>query len=149
MLTNDVRLATQDDVDTIVSLGFDFWLTTEYYANGIPYSFEQCKNVVSIVIDTGVAVVAGESGFLLMLISPHPFSANFTVASELAFYLKPESRGGLTAVKMTKLAEKTAIEMGAKQIALFSLEKSSPPGLPKLYSRLGYHHSESTFSKMI
>lgn len=143
-----IRLANQEDVDTIVSLGFDFWVTTDYYKSGIPYSFDKCKNLASILVDTGVAVVAGDSGFLLMVVAPHPFSANFTVASEIAFYLKPESRGGLTAVKMIKLAEKAAKDMGVNQFAMFSLS-TSPKGISSLYERLGLLPSETTFSKMI
>lgn len=148
MLTNNIRIATQEDVDVIVSLGFDFWITTEYYANGIPYSFEKCRNLASMLIDSGVAVVAGDYGFLLMIVAPHPFSANFTVASEIAFYLKPEMRGGYAAAKMIRLAEKTAKEMGANQFAMFTLQ-SSPGVVSRLYQRLGLHLSESTFSKMI
>lgn len=148
MLTNDIRLATQDDVDTIVSLGFDFWVTTEYYKDGIPYSFDKCKNLASILIDTGIAVVAGDSGFLLMVVAAHPFSANFIVASEVAFYLKPESRGGIAAIKMIKLAEQAAKDMGVNQFAMFSLS-TSPKGVSSLYERLGLRPSETTFSKII
>lgn len=149
MLTNNVRLATQEDVDTIVSLGFDFWVETPSFRAGIPYNHDSCKRLASIIVDTGIALIAGDYGMLLMLTSPHPFNHNFTVASEIAFYIKPENRKGLLALKMIRAAEDEARNMGVNHISMAYIEGYSPKGITRLYSHLGYSPSEGTFSKML
>ena len=144
-----IRLATHSDADTIASIGREFCESTANCHLGIPYNYEDCKSLASFIIDNGVAVLAGDYGILLMLVSPYPFNKDYTVASEIAFFIKEEKRGGLSALKMIRLAEKRAIELGANIVVMASIEGGSPPNIEKFYNNFGYNLTERAFAKII
>jgi len=86
-------------------------------------------------------------GMLGGAITTPPFS-NTKFAIEIIWYVRPQYRGNIKAVKLVKEFETWAKEKGAKYIAMVSQMNSDVDPGP-LYERLGYKLSEKTYAKRL
>lgn len=84
-------------------------------------------------------------GALVGQVAPHTFT-NATVATEMMWYILPEHRGTMDALKVVAAFEKWAQSKGADAIIMAHL-KSSPEGIRGFYEKRGYNEIETHYLK--
>lgn len=143
--------ATHADVDKMVEFGKEFWHQTSYYKQGVEYDAEQCAALTHHLIDNGIVLVAHHEGepvaLLLMVVGPMPFNPLAIVATEMVYYVSPKFRKGGLGFRMLKKAEGVAKAKNVKYISMIHLASVEPERAEAVYNRMGYHKTETIFSK--
>lgn len=76
------------------------------------------------------------------------FPTGDLIASELFWYVMPESRG-VAGVRLLKEFEKEARIRGAKRLTMMHLDGPRTAGIARLYERLGYCQREQIYAKVL
>ena len=150
----NVRPATSADRARLVEMAMRF-IRESPYRDSITPDARHIGRLVDLLVagnvDDGVRSifvaegVSGPMGMIGLAGSPHPMSGELTVG-ELAWWLEPEVRGGITAARMLHVAERWAAEQGARSIDMIAPVGSS---VGALYERRGYLAMETTFRKAL
>jgi GNAT superfamily N-acetyltransferase len=85
-------------------------------------------------------------GLILMGISQHYFST-YTCASDFAFFVKPEHRGGTLAVRLLKEAEKWAKKNGAHEMTILHNTGINTDSVCRFFNGIDYETKGHIFSK--
>ena len=146
-----VRAATVEDGAEVIEMARHFYAQT-VYSKSIPYDEETAMERFLDSIEQNMCFVSesdGEiSGFILGFLAPSLMNKNYQIGCELAWWVKPEYRGSLSAGKLIKAIEKGAKDRGAKIWSMVSLANLNPEVAEKFYLNSGYEHTESTFSRV-
>jgi hypothetical protein len=118
---------------------------------GVTVPDEGMAAALSNIIEQGVIIVAedinGELiGFLAGMLAPVWCAPNCTVAAELAWWMKPGHRHGMTAVRMLRQFEAWAASKNADQVIVSSIPAISKK-VGNLYGKLGYELVENSYRK--
>lgn len=158
-----IRPATRDDIPRIVEMAQRFYPQSPYPALYGPMPDEQAAGLAIITMEgvvhegvelmaPGVLLVGEVDGEVVGMLSLHADRACFNperrIASELVFWIEPEHRGGLAAVRFVKAGEAAAKAIGIEVIRMAALS-TSPPETAQLYAHLGYAPTETYFSKRL
>ena len=145
-----VRKAEHEDTFQILVLCYNFakeapdiyrTFDNEKVEQNIASFVESEFSEIFVLEENGVII-----GMLACIISEFLFSHK-RVANELAWYVDKEHRGGTKALRLIKTYEDWAKSKGANIISMSDLSQLQELG--GLYKRLGYHLSESSYSKEI
>jgi hypothetical protein len=145
-----VRIATPDDTVQIGQMLRPFMSQHPLLA-GVEVSDEQLHNVIGNLLEYGVIIVSEQAdgsltGLLAGCLTPLWIAPHKHVAVELAWWMQPEHRRGMTAARMVRAFEHWAEEHGAAHVAM-----SSIPSLgdrpSKLIELLGYRAIEQAHIK--
>lgn len=146
-----IRLATNADVPRIVELG-SLSLKGGAYEKLIADTPEQTAKLALQMIHGGGKILVSEehdennelkiTGLLGMLIVAHPFSGEVT-ASELIWFVAPESRKGGDGIKLLWEAERVARELGAKKFQVSAPNEK----VGAIYKRFGFSQIEVNYLK--
>jgi GNAT superfamily N-acetyltransferase len=143
-----IRKATENDFGVILSMSELFWESTVYDE---PFCPNQTIISIQAAYDCGLlAVVEKEGdviGFCAAVIFPLLASNSGLCASELAYFLKPSSRGTGDGIKLIKFMEMLAKDAGVKYFVMVSMLSSMDVGA--IYERLGYKKSEVSYLKVL
>lgn len=147
-----IRKATHDDIPRIVEMAERFYASTDYPAIG-PASKASLAGLAIITMESGVMLVAqtdhGEViGMACLFIEPFTFNPSILVASELAWWIEPEHRGGALAGRMMRAIENECHGMDVNVIRMATL-RNSPPQAAAIYERMGYAQSDSHYMRAI
>lgn len=136
-------------IDDIVALGHEF---NKALGESVSFDFWKAEELVALAAaedsDYYLAVLKEEEKVVGLLGGAlhNPLFSTTTLAIELLWYVQPEYRGSIKAVKMVKEFEAWAKSQGATMITMIAQEDSgSDPS--KVYERLGYKLTERTFTK--
>lgn len=144
-----IRQATLDDVPRIVEMAQRFYPQSGYTKLG-PMMKECAAGLALITMESGVMLVAESDdslvGMVCLHVDPFTFNPNILIAHELVFWIEPEHRGGMLAVRMIKAGEQAAAECGAKWNRMATLA-ASDEAAGVMYERMGYVRSESYYVK--
>jgi GNAT superfamily N-acetyltransferase len=154
-----IRPATDADVPRIVEMAERFYPESPYPAIYGDMGPNQAAGLALVAmrgheqhIEPGVLLVAEEGDELVGMVCLAKDRATFnpavTIASELVFWIEPEHRGGMAAVRLLKAAEDAARERGI-EVNRMAVLSSSPPQAAALYERMGYALTESYYSKRL
>ena len=145
-----IRRATADDIPSLLVLGEQF---ADFAPFGIEYSPEGTAAFITALLDAGLVLVAEQDGVviggLLGALAPLWYSPATLAASELAWWVAPEHRGGRSAIQLLKGFESWARECGAKLVVLSDLRVGDDYPAGQLFERLGYRVSERAHTKEI
>ena len=97
--------------------------------------------------DNVIAVVKEGRGVILGVVYPHFLNPSIIVAQEIGWWVEPEYRGSITAIKLYKEFERKAKQMGVSKLMMISLHSLEPEKVNAMYSKLGYRPIEYTFLK--
>lgn len=146
-----IRVATRSDIPRIVEMAERFYPLSGYVAIA-PMSKESIAGLAILTMESGVMLLAEHAGEVVGMVCLHVdhflFNIEVKIAHELVFWVEPEHRGGLLAMRLVKAAEKAAAERGATWNRMATLA-SSPPQAAALYGRMGYAPSDSYHLKRI
>lgn len=145
-----IRNATENDFEQILSLSETFWKHTQFDE---PFDAEHCKNFVMMAHDHGLLAVVDINsevvGFCAAVKSPLLGSASSFMATELAWYVSPNHRGGKNGVALLLHMEQLAKSQNVKYWNMVYMESSMPETVKTLYERLGYKKAETSYTKVL
>ena len=142
-----IRMATEEDFESILTLSENFWESTIYDE---PFDRDHALVMVKLSYDSGLLAVidcGGVVGFCSAVMAPILGSPNAYGATEIAWYVSPESRGGKSGIKLMQFMEEIAKEAGVKYFTMISMHSSMNVG--SIYERLGYKKTETAYTKVI
>jgi hypothetical protein len=145
-----MRHATHDDIAALIELGRPF-LSAHPLLQSVAITDEQLQGALTNIIDRGVIIVAESIdgslvGMLAGMICPVWCAPETLVATELAWWMKPGNRHGMTAIRMVKDFEDWASQRGATHFVMSSIPSFGPRS-SQLIERLGYQLVETAFAK--
>lgn len=151
-----IRNATTDDLDGISRCAEAFFEYAEFKKNGMPTDINSFRRSVSNFIndDNGIVlclvneddiVVGGISG----MVAPWPFNFRLRMCFEFYWWIDHQYRGGTNAFRMLRAFERESKKLGAKHVVMIGISNDRFKGMERLYSKMGYSHLETLFSKEI
>lgn len=143
-----IREATSKDYFAILALAEKFWQDTEYDEDFDPaHVLDYIKLAGNCGLLAVVDVDGKVVGFIAGVVSPLLGNRNALIAAELAYYVEPEYRG--RGVRLLSFYERLVKAKGIKYNSMMSLQSSKPEAANEIYRRFGYHHTETTFLKVM
>jgi GNAT superfamily N-acetyltransferase len=146
-----IRKATPDDVPAIVEMSRKFYVTTSY-CGFTPMCDETVARLAQTLIDTGVMLVAeieGRAvGMVGLFVAPFMFNHAIKGAYEVVWWVDPDAQGNGAGKALLAAIEPACREAGCAVIQMVHLA-TSPPQAAALYERMGYGHSESSYTKVL
>lgn len=144
-----IRHATEADREALLDMGDRFYATTSY-ARIAPYNRETAGALVSLMLD-GVLLIAENDagapvGMVGLIVTPFLFNEEFTVATEVMWWVAPEARGSLVGARLLAEVEPACRQAGCASVMMMHLA-NSPPAAAALYQRLGYVHESTSYTK--
>ena len=111
----------------------------------------QVRLTIEMLIEHGVILLAEHDGnaigMLMGIMNPIWFAPSTRCAVELAWWIEPEHRGGMHAIRLVKAFEDWAKEQGAAMVTMCDLVVDGQPPVGDIIVRLGYVPTERTFVK--
>ena len=145
-----IREARRSDFDAILDMAESFWGHTQFDE---PFDRDHTEVMVKMSYDNDLLCVSedksGITGFIAAVKSPLIGSPRALMATELAWYVKPENRGTMHGVQLIKLLESLCIEQEVKYLSMAFMETSMPAKIKKLYESLGYVLQETVYTKVL
>lgn len=144
-----IREATTEDFDDILSMCDSFWQETMYSED---FDREHTKTMVQMAYDHGLLAViddGGVIGFVAGIRSYLMGSREAITGTELAWWVNPEHRKGRCGINLMLFIEDLARKQGVKYWNMISMESSAPEVANKIYQRLGYSRSETSYTKVL
>lgn len=154
-----IRSATMDDMPQIVEMAKRFYPESPYPAIYGDMPEEQAAGLAIVALQgfaemgivPGIMLVAAEDeelvGMLCVHIDPSTFKPA-VIAGELVWWVEPEHRGGMTAVRLLRRGEDEARQRGATVFNMGALA-TSPEEAHKIYLRLGYTPTHTVYTKRL
>jgi len=147
-----IRVATLDDVDTIVAMGLRFQATTSYAAH-LRATAETLRtlaigiieNVDGAVLFLLVSADGATVGMLAATLYTQIMSGEI-IGTELCWWVDPEARGGRGALRLLRTAERWAADRGA-----VVMQMMAPPGsdIGRFYEALHYAPIEMHYQRRL
>lgn len=137
-----LRKASHADLPLLTEMGLAFHAESGYNELGIPADPESITDYARVTIDNGLVVVAeveetGEPvGMMGVLITPHLLNKHIKVATETAWYIKPEHRRSKLGMGMFQYSRAHAKLSGASFHGM-TLLPSSPKGMQGFLEEAG------------
>lgn len=142
-----IRAATNEDIIGILVLAKEF---SKEAPKTHKWNMEKTtKFIVSAIENTNMEIFLSEknneiTGFIVGLVT-EVYMSNTTIASELAWFVSKDARRSSASIKLLKKFEDWGRSKGADYLAMADIEGIE--NLSKLYTRLGYSISETTYLK--
>jgi GNAT superfamily N-acetyltransferase len=154
-----IRAATLEDVPAIVEMAKRFYPESPYPAIYGDMPKEQAAGLAIVAMQgmaeqgivPGVMLVAELDGQLVGMLCAHIDPATFTpavIAAELVWWVEPEHRGGMTAVRLLRAGEADAKARGATVFNMAALA-TSPDEARQILQRLGYAPTHTIYTKRL
>jgi GNAT superfamily N-acetyltransferase len=147
----NIRQAVEADTPALLRMGAAFFATTSYSAFAT-YDADAVSRLVDQMRETGVLLVAEDGGALVgmagLVVAPFMFDARVIAAYEVMWWVDPAAQGGGTGKALLAAIEPACRARGCTAIQMVHLA-TSPPQASALYERMGYAHSESSYTKVI
>lgn len=147
----EVRQATQADVPRIVEMSAKFYETTSY-AGWARFNPDTVRDLASNLAENHVMLVAEEDdnklvGMVGLFVAPFMFNADVTAAYEVVWWVDPDEQGKGAGRALLAAIEPACLAKGCKAVQMVHLA-SSPPQAAAIYERMGYRHTESSYTKV-
>lgn len=159
------RLATPDDLETLLRMGEQFHVEQIEPLLPIPFDPDSATLAAFDMIDNGVLVVATQDpdgttqedahfgkglivGMLGVSSYPYRFNQHYRIAKEEMFWIDPEHRGQRLAAELVAVTGIGAGADGADYSAMVALN-NSPAHVAGLYKALGYQPLETTYIRKV
>lgn len=147
----EVRQATQDDVPRIVDMSAKFYETTSY-ARWAPFDPDTVHDLAANLAENHVMLVAEEGGQLVgmvgLFVAPFMFNGDIIAAYEVVWWVDPEAQGQGAGKALLGAIEPACASRGCRTVQMVHLA-SSPPQAAAIYERMGYRHTESSYTKTL
>lgn len=144
-----IRTATIDDIPQIVELGVRLHAESSY--SHISFDKEKVAGLMKMLIEKiGVVFVADRDGEIMGGIAGAVTEEWFSrekLAFDYSFFIAPEHRGGMTAIRLMAAFEEWGKSLGAKRISMGITTGIHVDATAKMYQSLGFAYAGPLFSK--
>ena len=82
-------------------------------------------------------------GYIIGMAAPSFLNPERKQAQELAWYVEPEYRGTPVAIKLLRMYERKALDLGCQEVTMVALEALDPLKVEAIYKRAGYRKFET------
>lgn len=146
-----VRQATERDVPGIVAMSAKFYETTSY-AGWAQFNPDTVHDLASNLAENHVMLVAEDGGKLVgmvgLFVAPFLFNGDITAAYEVVWWVDPQAQGQGAGKALLGAIEPACAARGCRTVQMVHLA-SSPPQAAAIYERMGYRHTESSYTKTL
>lgn len=146
-----IRKAVQADIPAIVAMSRKFYATTSY-TQLTPMSDDTVAYLTEMLIDEGVMLVAEVKGDVVgmvgLAVMPFTFNPQVTIAAEVVWWVDPDAQGAGIGRALLEAVPDACKDAGADAVQMMALS-SSPPAAAALYERMGYKHTETSFTRAL
>ena len=145
-----VRNATLADLPAIVSMSAKFYATTDYTAFS-DFCPDTVAGLATTLIEHGVMLVAEAEevvGMAGLFVAPFMFNHARKGAYEVVWWVEPEAQGAGAGKALLAAIEPACRAKGCHAIQMVHLA-TSPAQAGALYERMGYRHTESSYTKVL
>ena len=146
-----IRAAAIDDVPVICDMAEEFWATTRY---DDPFDWESVADMAAHCIQSGIMLLllddAGvPQGFACAVIGGLLGNRNVQVATEVAYYVYPDSRKGYGGIALIKALEQSAKDKGCKYLNMALMHDAEPEAAQRIYEKHGFTLNESLYTRAL
>ena len=135
-----IRQGDTDDIMSLIMLGREMHKESPRFRD-MDYDEDKLMHLGLGLAEQGGIFIAEKDdkpvGMVLGMVTEHFFGHDL-MATDLAFYVHPDHRGGTLAVRMLKKFEAWAFSLGAKVISVGVSTEVGSERTGQLYERLGY-----------
>ncbi len=146
-----IRNAMAADIPAIVEMSRLFYSTTSY-AEWADFNADTVGKLAENLLTNHVMLVADADGTLAgmvgLFVAPHMFNVQVTAAYEVVWWVDPSAQGAGIGKALLAAIEPACTAKGAKAIQMVHLH-SSPPQAAAIYERMGFTHTESSYTKRV
>lgn len=146
-----IRPATLDDVPAVVAMSERFYATTSY-AQWAAFDPVTVESLAANLADNHVMLLAEADGVACgmvgLFVAPFMFNADKLAAYEVVWWVNPEAQGRGAGKALLAAIEPACKARGVDSIQMVHLA-SSPPQAAEIYARMGYAHTESSWTKVV
>lgn len=145
-----IREASHEDIPVIVEMSRKFYAGTSY-SRFAEFNEEVVANLARTLIETGVMLVADEGhvvGMVGLFVGPFMFNGNVLAAYEVVWWVEPDAQGHGAGKALLAAIEPACKAKGCASIQMVHLA-NSPPQAAALYERLGFVHTETSYTRVI
>jgi GNAT superfamily N-acetyltransferase len=147
-----IRHAQSEDLDALIDMGAHFFGYSEF-SRFATFDKDAARASLLAIMQTGVVMVAeveGEiAGGIVGVLAPLWFNPAFLAATECAWWVKEEFRGGTTGVKLLWAFEEWAKQSGAAMVAMSDLVINGEMPAGRLFEKLNYVAVERSHVKKV
>ena len=140
-----IRIATQEDLDLVVSLASKFAQESPYSALVSP---DKVRSIVEGILSADqsqkIILLYEDKGMLAGMLTPFLFGDKI-VATELAWWVEPEHRKSQVGLQLLEAFEYWAKKTGANLITMISIDDA----VGEFYQKKGYSLFERAYMKEI
>lgn len=145
-----IRPATEADFASIETMGAEFW---QHAGFDVPYKAGSAQFYTKLAFDQQLLLVVEKDheviGFAAGATAPLMGNSDYTVGTELVWWLQPQHRGGKLGIQLLKALEAAAKAAGCDFWAMLYMESSMPEAIEKIYQKMGYQLQETTYLKRL
>lgn len=146
-----IRKATLADVPVIVAMSDRFYATTSYHA-WADFCPDTVADLAANLVENHVMLIAEEQGQVIgmagLFVAPFMFNGSKAAAYEVVWWVNPDAQGQGAGKALLAAIEPACAERGANAIQMVALA-SSPPQAAAIYERMGFAHTELSFTRVI
>jgi GNAT superfamily N-acetyltransferase len=142
-----MRLVNSDDVDFIADCLLDIHAESPAYSR-FEIDHTHARAHLNGMCSNGYGYIEPDKGFILFGSMAQWFSPTIELY-EILLYVRPEFRGGMTAIRLVKAMEGYAERVGITTIHVGTSLGISDEKAIKLYQGLGYSISSTGLSKSV
>lgn len=144
-----IRRANLSDVPQLCEYGGYFWKQTPYFGQ-VMYNEEAVRTLIeTLIYEHYLSVSMDEKhvmGFLGMLVTPLIFNPDYTVATELFFFVNPACRGSKMGSDLMAQAEKDL----ADEVDIMAFgDMTTSTDMEQMYRGRGYTLTERAYTKVL
>lgn len=147
-----IRNATPADIPAIVAMGERFYATTRY-REFAEFCAETVAELAHTLIDRGIVLLAEADtgdvvGMVGLFVAPFMFNRDRCAAYEVMWWVNQDAQGAGAGKALLAAVEPACRAAGCHAAQMVHLT-TSPPQAAALYERLGYAHSETSYTKVL
>jgi|TARA_R110000803_G_scaffold14164_2_gene39476 GNAT superfamily N-acetyltransferase len=146
-----IRPMTAQDIPVLIGMGAAMHMESRYAK--LDFDPEKLRGLGETILgdpDSWLALVAERDseiiGFCIGYVAPHFFGNDLT-SGDLAIYVSPDHRGGMTGARLVKAYDAWCSEQGVSEPLLGVSAGITPDRIGQLYERLGYTAKFTIYKK--
>lgn len=147
-----IRRATEHDADALFGMARKF-VAFAPYRDSLTVTDDELRAIITYFTANATVFVADEAGsaigMLVGILAPVWYAPSCKVATELAWWVEPEHRGGTAAIRLMQAFEKWAQDEHAVMCSMSNLEINDGGRVISMLGRMGYKLTEQSHTKRI
>lgn len=147
-----IRRATKDDAEALFVMARKF-VAFAPYQDKATATDDELRAVITYFTANATVFVAEKNGtaigMLVAVLAPLWYAPSCNVATELAWWVEQEHRGGTAAIRLIQAYETWARNEQASMVTMSNLEVGDDNRVASMLNRMGYRMTEQSHTKGI